>query len=85
MDKALPLGSLLKDKLSLTNELAMVDIGSDSYVKKNGTKLKTTVYKTGDTGHLCILSMNAMLGLMKMETVVFCLVNRDIPLINLDS
>ncbi len=84
MDKALPLGSLIKDKLSSTYDLVMVDIEPDSIVKKHGTGLKTTVYKAGDTGHLCILSMNALLGLMKMETVVFCPINRDIPLINFD-
>ena len=85
MDNALILGSRMKDKLSATYELVIENIGSDSDVKKRGTKLKTEVYKVGNIGHLCILDMNAMLGLMKMETVVFCPVNRDIPLINLDS
>ncbi len=84
MDKALALGDLIKNKLSETYEPVMVDIGSDSDVKKSGTELKTAVFKVGDIGHLCILRMNAMLNLMKMETVVFCPVNRDIPLINLD-
>lgn len=62
MEKALSLGNLIKDRLSSTYDLVMVDIGSDSTVKKNGTELKTTVYKAGDIGHLCILSMNALLG-----------------------
>ena len=45
---------------------------------------ETEVYAVEGLGHLCILRMNAFLGLMKMETAVLAVTERDVPLLNLD-
>ena len=60
------------------------EIGADARLAKNGMVFETEVYSLGYAGQLCILRMKAMLGLMKMETVVVTPGNRDLPLINLD-
>ena len=45
---------------------------------------ETKSYEITTVGHLCILRMKAMLGLMKMETVVLAPEEKDMPLLNLD-
>ena len=84
MKETKTLNLLIKDRFARSYTLVPEDIGEDACVSKNGTTLYTECYNAGTTGHLCLLTMSAMFGLMKMETAVFSPKDRDIPLINLD-
>ena len=78
------LGRLAREVLGEHFPLEKKDIGADAHLAKNGMVFETEVYAVGYVGQLCILRMKAMLGLMRMETVVITPANRDLPLINLD-
>ena len=60
------------------------DIGEDRELSARGTMLRTKIYEIPGLGHLCILRMRAMIGLMKMETAVLVPFEKDLPLMNLD-
>lgn len=70
----------LREKYTITP----VNVGADATLKKNGFHFKTEVFEAEGLGHLCFLSMNAMAGLMKMETAIVSVVEKDVPLLNLD-
>ena len=59
-------------------------IGADAHLSSKGMNFTIESYEAEGMGHLCILSMNAMLGLMKMETIVLAAEDADVPLLNLD-
>ena len=84
MGKRRELGAMLKALLEQYYTVTPVDIGEDSRLSKSGMTFTTESYDVEGAGHLCILNMNAMLGLMKMETVVLSLFEKDMPLFNLD-
>ena len=71
-------------KINSEFELTKLDIGQDSLMKKKGMKFQIEVYEVKNIGQLFLMKMNAMFGLMKMETVVFSVNNRDVPLFNMD-
>lgn len=71
---------LLKSKYALQKE----DIGADAHLAKSGFVFDTESYAVEGLGHLCVMRMKAMLGLMKMETVVLSSEGKDVPLFNLD-
>ena len=77
-------GRRIRDRLSQTYALKQKDIGADARLAKKGFVFETGVYEIEELGHLCILRMKAVLGLMKMETVVLSVTHKDMPLINLD-
>jgi hypothetical protein len=60
------------------------DIGADTRLSKSGMVFETESYAVKGLGHLCVLRMKAFLGLMKMETVVLAVKEKDLPLFNLD-
>ena len=84
MGKRRKLGAMLKALLEQYYTVTPVDIGADSRLSKSGMTFTTESYDVEGAGHLCILNMNAMLGLMKMETVVLSSFEKDMPLFNLD-
>lgn len=61
-----------------------LDLGPDARLSKKGMHFSTKSFEIKDLGHLCVMTMNAMIGLMKMETVVLSVTAKDAPLINLD-
>lgn len=61
-----------------------LDLGPDARLSKKGMHFSTKSFEIKDLGHLCVMTMNAMMGLMKMETVVLSVTAKDAPLINLD-
>lgn len=65
-------------------EVTKKDIGSDAVMKKRGIAVTTECYDVKDAGHLCIMRIRAMLGIMKAETVVFAPHKKDLPLFNVD-
>ena len=70
--------------LEKDHELSKLDLGDDAHLEKNGMVFDTEAYTVAGLGHLCIMRMSAMLGLMKMETVVLAATEKDIPLLNID-
>ena len=60
------------------------DIGADARLKKGPFRLETESYRLPGLGHYCILRMTALLGLMKMETLVLAPTERDLPLYSYD-
>lgn len=84
MAKHRNLGVLVKERLEKDFVLTALDTGDDARLSKKGMTFTTESYDIGGIAHFCILSMRAMMGLMKMETVVISSYGKDVPLINLD-
>ena len=78
------LGQLACEAFGELCRLKKMELGSDADLSKNGMRFLTEAYEAEGLGHLCVMHMNAMLGLMKMETVVFAPREKDAPLFNLD-
>ena len=79
------LGRYLLEKLARQYEVTEEDIGKDAKMDKGPMHFRVKCYKVKDVGHVCLLSMKAMFGLMKMETVVLSSLEKDMPLLNLDT
>ena len=60
------------------------DLGSDAQLSQKGFHFDTEAYDVSGLGHLCIMKMKGLLGLMKMETVVLAVSDKDVPLYNVD-
>lgn len=84
MNQHMDLGKLLCGSLQQNYSLRRKELGSDARLSKNGMVFETETYAVEGLGHLCILRMNAFFGLMKMETAVLAVSERDVPLLNLD-
>ena len=78
------LGDIVKSLLEKSYTVVPEDIGTDARLSKSGMVFDTRSYTVEGVGHLCILNMKAMLGLMKMETVVLSAFEKDVPLVNFD-
>ncbi len=84
MSKAQGLGDMVRSRLEQRFTLKKEELGADARLSKKGMVFETESYEIPELGHFCILRMNAMLGLMKMETAVLAVNGRDVPLLNLD-
>lgn len=71
----------LKESYAVTEN----DCREFSAFSKKGMHFQAKSYEFGNIGHYCILTMSGMLGLMKMETLVFSVYGKDVPLFNIDS
>ena len=63
-------GDWIREQLSRTYSLNQLDLGADARLAKKGFTFETESYEIAELGHLCIMRMKAMLGLMRMETVM---------------
>ena len=84
MDQNTDMGRIVIDSLSKKYNLNKLDVGSDARLAKKGMVFTTESYDVAGVGRLCVLRMRAMLGIMKMETVVLSVFNKDMPLFNAD-
>ncbi len=84
MSKTQGLGETVYGLLARRYALKKRDLGADTRLSKSGMTFTTEVYEIPALGQLCLLRMNAMLGLMKMETAVLAVNGKDLPLLNLD-
>ena len=84
MSKHADLGTMILGALEGRYPLEKQDIGADARLSKSGMVFETESYAVKGLGHLCVLRMKAFLGLMKMETVVLAVKEKDLPLFNLD-
>ncbi len=78
------LGAAACSVLERDHSLVKEDIGKDEYLSAGGIELETECYTVKDFGRLCMLSMQAPGGAMKMETVILVPLYKDTPLFNLD-
>lgn len=85
MSKPIGIAARSKELIEKEFKLTKKDVGDLAVLKKKGMRFETEAYSAEGLGHVCFLSLKAPLGLMRMETVVICPENRDIPLINLDA
>ena len=67
-----------------SSHLPKKSFGSDARRSRLGMTFDTKSWEIEDIGHLCVLRMNAFLGLMKMETIVIAPTHADLPLFNAD-
>ena len=79
------MNDLFLDMLKKKYEVLQTDIGSDARLSKSGMTFNIRSYDVKGLGHLCLMDMKAMLGLMKMETAVLSSETKDVPLFNIDS
>ncbi|MBQ9870528.1 MAG: hypothetical protein IJM27_01225 [Eubacterium sp.] len=78
------LGAYVLQLLSKKYPINVCDIGDDARLSKKGINLLTESYDVQGLGHLCIMRMTGLAGLMGMETVVLSTTTKDVPLLNLD-
>ena len=78
------LGDMVRAALARSYTLKKEDLGADARLAKSGMAFETEAWEIPELGHLCLMRMNAMLGLMKMETAVLAVTEKDVPLLNLD-
>lgn len=71
-------------QLQETFELTKNDIGNDSALSAKGMHFTLRTFEIKGIGHLCLMDMKAMAGIMKMETAVISAETIDMPLFNLD-
>ena len=64
--------------------LEQEDLGADARLSAKGMTFETESWKVSGVGHLCVMRMKALFGLMRMETVVIAPSDVDVPLFNLD-
>ena len=84
MKKHIPLSRIAKKALEKKYDLTVKDIGEDAVFSKKGVTFNTQVCCIGDIGQICFIQVKAMLGFLKMETVVLSVSGKDIPLFNMD-
>ena len=65
-------------------DLVPKDLGPDAHRSRLGMTFDTKSWEIEDIGHLCVMRMNAFLGLMKMETIMIAPTHADLPLFNVD-
>ena len=84
MSKHKDLGQYTVESLGRYFDLVPKYLGEDAHRSKRGMTFETKSWEIRGVGHLCVLRMNAFLGLMKMETIVIAPFEEDLPLYNAD-
>ena len=84
MSKHVDLGQYTTAALGQYFELIPGNIGADAHLSKRGMTFDTKSCEIKGVGHLCVMRMNAFMGLMKMETIVIAPTKVDMPLFNVD-
>ena len=70
----------------LSRRFGLTPVTGNPYAKidKNGMHFTITTYEVKGFGHLSVIDMKAMLGLMKMESVILNAETKDLPLFSAD-
>ncbi|MBR3564400.1 MAG: hypothetical protein IKN92_06365 [Clostridia bacterium] len=79
------IGNYVLDELRKRFEVEKKDIGRDGKLDAKGMHFLISRYAVKGVGNLCLIDMKAMLGLMKMQTVVLSVAEKDVPLLNFDT
>ena len=75
---------LLTEYVKARCGIAERDVGEYAVIRKSGKKFRIHSYEAVGLGRFSSVSMTAMLGLMKMETVVFTPLTKKMPLLSFD-
>jgi hypothetical protein len=84
MEKRTALRDSVLSALGHAYALRQEDLGADAHLSAKGMAFDTESWEIPGIGHLCVMRMNAFLGLMRMETVILAPTHVDVPLFNLD-
>ena len=84
MLKTKPILGALMAKIDAAHPMTKLDIGEYSEIKAPMMKFEISAYKAEGLGHVSVMSMSGMLGLMKMDTVIINPIDRDLPLLSYD-
>lgn len=84
MSKHIDLGQYTVESLRRHFELVPEELRDDARLSKRGMTFETRSWEIRGIGHLCVMRMNAFLGMMKMETIVIAPFEADLPLYNAD-
>ena len=74
----------LFDIISSKYQLKEIDMGEYKTLNKKGMHFIFSCYELEGVGHISVFSMKAMLGLMKMESIVINPFQKDAPLFSYD-
>lgn len=75
---------MVREELAGKYRIRRIDIGPDARLKKMGLVFETQSFEVEGLGHLCLMRMSGFAGLMKMETLILAVTEKDVPLFNLD-
>ncbi len=84
MNKPASLGEMTRSLLERSYTLKREELGADAHLSKKGMVFDTEAWEIPGLGHFCLMRMKAFFGLMKMETAVLAVNEKDVPLLNLD-
>ena len=84
MTKRMTLRDGVLNALGRTYTLRQKDLGADAHLSAKGMAFETESWEVVGVGHLCVMRMNAFVGLMRMETAIIAPTAVDAPLFNLD-
>lgn len=76
---------LIMEKLQSCYTLTPRDMGAYADIHKNGMRFHMAAFEVSGVGNLSTIRMSAMLGLMRMETVVVTPLRLDAPLYSCDQ
>lgn len=79
------IGHLVLRELQKNYQVKKQNIGAGAILKGNNLLIETQSYEIEKLGHLCILTMSGLMGLLRMETVVLSVREKDVPLIKMDA
>lgn len=82
--KHMDLGTIALVALKNSFELSKKDLGTDERLSKRGMTFTTEAWDIAGVGHLCVMRMKGLAGLMRMETVIIAPTHVDMPLFNID-
>lgn len=72
------------EKFSALGTLTEREVGEYAHIRKNGMSFHIRSYQLAGLGYLSTVEMQAFLGLMRMDTLIFTPVYRDAPLFSFD-
>ena len=84
MLKTKPILGALIEKINAAHPMTKLEIGEYAEIKAPMMKFEISVYKAEGLGHVSVMSMSGMLGLMKMDTIIINPKDRDLPLLSYD-
>ena len=84
MLKTKPILGALIEKINAAHPMTKLDVGEYAEIKAPMMKFEISAYKAEGLGHVSVMSMSGMLGLMKMDTVIINPKERDLPLLSYD-
>ena len=84
MIKTKPILGALIAKIDAAHPMKKLDIGEYAEISAPMMKFEISAFEAEGLGHVSVMSMSGMLGLMKMDTIIINPKSRDLPLLSYD-